>query len=216
MKSIPSSFSERLASVEKRPFYAVEIDFDTAPLYIWTGVGNISSGGKTYLGTGELLHISGLDEVADMSAKGATITLSGLDPALISTALQEPYQGRECRIYFGMMPTGTDYLTTEAGEVLTTESGEPIMLEDFTAMSLAFAGRIDRMPISSDGESCTIVATVESRWVDLERPKIRRYTQESHVTRFPSDTFFSFVADLQHKKIEWGGGGGGGKGPGLK
>lgn len=205
MKAIPASFTERLAAVEKRPFYAVEIDFDTAPLYIWTGVGNISSGGKTYLGTGELLHISGLDEVADMSAKGAEITLSGLDPALISTALQEPYQRRECRIYFGMMPTETEYLLTEAGETLTTETGEPIALEAAShPMSLAFAGRIDRMPISSDGESCTIIATVESRWVDLERPRVRRYTQESHNTRFSGDTFFSFVADLQHKKTEWG------------
>lgn len=204
MKAIPASFSERLAAVEKRPFYAVEIDFDTAPLYLWTGVGNISSGGKTYLGTGELLNISGLDEVADMSAKGATITLSGLDPALISTALQEPYQGRECRIFFGMMPTETEYLLTESGEVLTTESGEPIGIEQNTAMSLVFAGRVDRMPISSDGQTASITVTVESRWVDLERPKVRRYTHENQISRFPNDTFFSFVADLQHKRIEWG------------
>lgn len=204
MKVIPSSFSERLAAVEKRPFYAVEIDFDTAPLYIWTGVGDISSGGKTYLGTGELLSISGLDEVADMSAKGASVTLSGLDPAILSTALQEPYQRRECRIYFGMMPTETEYLLTESGEILTTESGEPIALEQNTAMSLVFAGRVDRMPISSDGQTASITATVESRWVDLERPKVRRYTHENQITRFPTDTFFSFVADLQHKKVEFG------------
>lgn len=204
-KAIPSSFAARLAAVEKRPFYVVEIDFDTAPLYLWTGAGNISTGGKTYLGAGELLQISGLDEVADMSAKGASVTLSGLDPALLSTALQEPYQRRECRIYFGLMPTSVEYLLTEAGEVLTTESGEPIALEaNQFPMSLAFAGRIDRMPISSDGQSCTIVATIESRWVDLGRAKIRRYTQESQVTRFPTDTFFSFVADLQHQKTEWG------------
>lgn len=205
MKAIPTSFTERLAAVEKRPFYAVEIDFTTAPLYIWTGVGDMITGGKTYLGTGELLAISGLDEVADMSAKGASITLSGLDAALLSTALQEPYQRRECRIYFGLMPSSVEYLATEAGEILTTETGEPIALEaDQFPMSLAFAGRIDRMPISSDGQTATITATVESRWVDLERPKVRRYTHENQITRFPNDTFFSFVADLQHKKIEFG------------
>lgn len=204
-KPITTTFAARLAAVEKRPFYAVEIDFDTAPLYIWTGVGNISSGGKTYLGTGELLRISGLDEVADMSAKGATVTLNGLDPALISTALQEPYQRRECRIYFGLMDAAPDYLLTESGEVITTELGEPLVVDyEELPMSLAFAGRVDRMPISSDGQSCSITTTVESRWVDLERARVRRYTHESQQTRFSGDTFFSFVADMQHKKVEWG------------
>ncbi len=203
-KTIPASFATRLAAVEKRPFYAVEIDFDTAPLYIWTGVGNIGSGGKTYLGTGEALSISGLDEVSDMGAKGATVTLSGLDAALISTALSEPYQHRACRIYFGMLPVGDEYLLTEAGEALTTESGELIMLEQNTSMSLVFAGRVDRMPISSDGQTASITATIESRWVGLERAKVRRYTNENQITRHANDTFLSFVADLQHKKVEFG------------
>lgn len=205
-KSVPQSFVDRLGAVEKRPFYAVEIDFDTAPLYLWTGVGNISSGGKLYLGTGEFLNISGLDEVADMSAKGASITLSGLDPALISTALQEPYQGRACRIFFGMLPIEKELLLTESGELLTLESGEAITLEDFTSMSLVFAGLVDRMPIASDGATASITVTVESRWIELERPKVRRYTHENQITRHPTDTFFSFVADLQNKKTEFGAG----------
>lgn len=209
MKAIPATFVARLAATEKRPFYAVEIDFDTDPLYLWTGVGDMLSGGKLYLGAGDLLQISGLDEVSDMSAKGATITLNGLDASLIATALQEDYQGRECRIYFGLLPTDLEYLLTESGEILTAESGAPIVLESYSGMSLAFAGRVDRMPISSDGKACSIVVTVESRWVDLERPRIRRYTHESQRTRYPNDTFFSFVADLQHKRVEWGGGGGG-------
>lgn len=83
-------------------FFAVDIDFDAQPLYVWNGVGDFVIDGKTYLGAGQLLSISTVEETTEMEAKGASLTLSGIPSQFLAAALTQPYQGRECRIYFGV------------------------------------------------------------------------------------------------------------------
>jgi hypothetical protein len=60
------------------------------------------------------------------------------------------------------------------------------------------------MQIEDSGETSTITLTIESKLVELNRARVRRYTHESHQSRHPNDTFFSFVADLQDKPVVWG------------
>ena len=106
-RSTPASLLTALSQPEVQPFYAVEMDFDTAPVRFWTGYGDRTISGETYLGSGNLLSISGLDEVNDLSAKSITLQLSGMPTSLVSLALQEPYQNRECKVYFGTTDTTT-------------------------------------------------------------------------------------------------------------
>ena len=185
-RTVPSALLTALAQPEVHPFYAVEMDFDTAPLRFWTGYGDRTIGADTYNGAGSLLAISGLDEVNDLSAKSVTISLSGVVPIvsggvqfdLVSLALQEPYQRRSCKIYFG-----------------TTDTTTPIEI---------FAGLMNTMTIQDGGESSTIELVIESKLVQLERSSNRRYTDANHQSRHNGDTFFSYVADLQDKSIIWG------------
>ena len=162
---------------EIQPFYAVELLFDSGAVRLWTGYDNKTVGGDTYLGTGNLLSIPNVEEVADMSAKSAEITLSGVATQLVSLALQEPYQGRNARILFGV------------------EGQTPIEV---------FGGLMDVMTISDSGEASTISLTVESRLVELERIRPFRYTDNSQKLRHPTDDFFSFVPALQDREILWG------------
>lgn len=177
-RTIPNDLLTALGQDNITPFYAIEFDFDTAPVRFWTGVGDRTIEGNTYTGAGNLIGISGLEEVSDLSAKSATISLSGVPSELVSLALQEPYQNRACRILFGVT--------------------------DVTAIVEVFSGFMDTMTIEDSGDSSIISMTVESKLVQLERPKERRYTHESQRSRYPSDTFFSFVSDLQDKEIVWG------------
>ena len=177
-RTVPAAILTALGQPNVAPFYAVEFDFDTAPVRFWTGYGDRTIEGNTYLGAGSLIGISGLEEVSDLSAKSATISLSGVPPELVSLALQEPYQNRGCRILFGV---------TNVSDVVEV-----------------FGGFMDVMTIEDSGDTSTISLTVESKLVQLERPKIRRYTHESQQARYPGDTFFSFVADLQDKEVVWG------------
>jgi len=161
------------------PFFAVDFDLDSGPLYVWSGYGDLVIGSKTYVGTGLLLNVSSVSETTEMEAKGATISVSGIPSAFLSLALQEPYQGRECRIYFGMTDSPSNYVEV-------------------------FSGELDQMNIEENGDTAVVSVTAENVLVKLERPVVRRFTDEDQKSRFPDDKGLKFVASLQDKDILWG------------
>jgi hypothetical protein len=152
--------------------------FDSGAVRLWTGYDNRTIAGQTYVGTGSLLNIQGLGEVADLSAKSITISLSGVAVSLVSLALQEPYQRRVCRVYFG--------------EVSVSETVE------------VFSGQLNVMSIEDSGDTSTISVLVDSKLVELERSSNRRYTSENQKSRHPNDTFFDYVSAIQDAEIVWG------------
>jgi len=197
---------EALDRTEVMPFFAVELMFDTAPLYLWTGIGDLTTGGITYTGTGNIMSISEIRETADISAAGATITLSGIASDVLSLALTEPYQGRLARIKFGIIDANQDLLITEGGDYILTEGGDTIDVAfgDPTGLSDLFVGYMDQMNIDENAGGCTIGLAVESKLIALERPVVQRYTSESQKARFAGDLAFDFVNDLQDKQLTWG------------
>lgn len=161
------------------PFFAVELLFDgNEAVRMWTGSGTITVGGNDYIGLGNLLDISAIEETAEMAVKGATITLSGVNSALLSLALTEPYQGRVCNIYFGV-------------------TGEEVFNQ-------IFSGYMDQMNITEAGDTSTIELMVENRLIDLERARVARFTSSYQKSIYPNDKGLDFIEDLQDKNIVWG------------
>lgn len=189
-----------------QPFFAVQMFFDTQTLNFWTGLGELTVGGVTYTGTGQLMQISELSETAEISAKGATITLSGIPSNLISLALTEPYQGRLCKIYFGAIDANRIYLTDEDGNYILNEDSSKIDISigDPNDIVEVFTGYMDQMNIEEGAETSTIGLAVESKLIDLERPRVFRYTDANQKSRFTDDKGFEFVEDLQDKRFNWG------------
>jgi hypothetical protein len=60
------------------------------------------------------------------------------------------------------------------------------------------------MNISEESSTATISVTVENVLIKLERPVVRRFTNEDQKSRFPSDKGLEYVASLQDKEIFWG------------
>lgn len=222
-RSVPAAILTALSQPEVKPFYAVEFQFDDTDgtrfdqagyagdraVRFWTGYGDREIEGNTYLGAGNLISISGLEEVSDMSAKGAIVSMNGIPGSLISLALQEPFQHRKCRILFGAETIPVD------GWILSSGFWDDTSIWDDTAIWRddgsvvyntveVFSGYIDKMPIQDGAETGTVTASLESKWVRLNKPVIRRYTSESQKSRYPTDTFFDWVADLQDKDTLWG------------
>jgi hypothetical protein len=177
-RTVPTALLTALSQPEVYPYYAVDLDFDSAPIRFWTGYGDRTIFSNTFLGTGNLLSVSGLEEVSDLSARGITLTLSGVPTSLVELAIGEPYQRRECKVYFG-----------------TTDTSDPVEV---------FSGIMNTMTIEDSGESSTITLGVESKLIRLEKASNRRYTEENHTARHPGDTFFSYVTGLQNKDVLWG------------
>lgn len=143
---------------------------------IATGTGTLY---KVYTGTGTLMSVGGFAETSDLSTPEITLTFNGIASDMVSVALQEPYQRRECVVYFGV---GNDpYYVTET-----------------------FSGEMDTLNIVDSGESSAIELVVTNRLVKLERANVRRYTSENHKSRYPTDTFFDTVSSIQDTTIVWG------------
>lgn len=177
-RTIDSGLLAALTAASCQPYYAVELQFPSGTVRLWTGYGNRTINSQTFIGSGNLLNISGLEEVADLNSVGATVTLSGISSSIISAALQESYQGRPAKIYLG-------------------EASVSAVVE-------VFSGFMDVMTINHDADRVSVPLTIESKMVVLQRAKIRRYTDENQKLRYPSDTFFSFVSAIQDVQVPWG------------
>tara|TARA_R110002153_G_scaffold273084_1_gene442968 strand:- start:4822 stop:5391 length:570 start_codon:yes stop_codon:yes gene_type:complete len=183
-RTVPASLLAAWAGDVARPYFAVEFlltgtpQLPSVPLRFWSGYGDRTIGVNVYTGAGELISISGLEEVNDMSAKALTISLSGMSGTVISMALQEPYQRRKCRVYFG---------DTSVADVVEV-----------------FTGSLNKMTIADSADSGTVTVLVDSKMVEADRSSNRRYTSESQKARFSGDTFFDYVAPIQDSEISWG------------
>lgn len=187
------------------PFFAVELLFDgDNTIRMWTGQGTlVLEDGTEWIGLGNLLDISAIEETAEMAVKGATISLSGVPTDLLSLALSEPYQGRVCKIYFGTFSTGK--VLQESGSFILLQDGSKILLEaTSTGFNQLFSGYMDQMNISDGGETSTIELMVENRLIDLERARVARFTSGYQKSIYPNDLGLDFIEDLQDKDIVWG------------
>lgn len=177
MRTAPTGFdSDSLA-----PFIAIDLGFDSGAVRLWNGYGEITVDSQTYTGAGSLLAISAIEETGEIAARGVTMTLTGISSDLISVALSENYQNRTAKIYIGTIADDNSISSYQI-----------------------FGGRLDVMTIEESGETATISVTAENRLIDLERPRIRRYTSEDQKSLYPGDLGLDYVNDLQDKTLDWG------------
>ena len=115
-RTLTASVSAASTATEVSPFLAVDLDFDSGSLYLWSGYGDLVIGAKTYFGAGNLLNISAVEETSELDARGATISLSGIPSDYLAVALAESFQGRPCRIYFGVVSNPSEYVEIFTGE----------------------------------------------------------------------------------------------------
>lgn len=186
------------------PFFAVELQFDDNTIRMWTGQGTlVLLDGTQWVGLGQLLDISSIEETSEMAVKGATISLSGIPSNLLSLALSEPYQGRVAKIYFGTLSRGN--ILTESGSYILLQDGSRIEVEtNERGFNELFSGYMDKMNIEEGGDTSTIEMAVENKLIDLERARVARYTSGYQKSRYPLDLGMDFIEDLQDKKIPWG------------
>lgn len=181
-RSFPAALADEFDKQALEPFYALELEFDSGFTRLWTGYGNITANGVEWFGAGQLLGIGDSKESTDLTAEGLTVTLSGLDQTLVALALAENYRGRPAKVYIGALA-----------------SGAPV-----SDLYQVFSGRMDTMTIQETGETSTIVLNIENVLVDLQRPRLRLYTNEEQLKRYAGDKSLEQIANLQDRQILWG------------
>ena len=180
VRDLTTAVKTELTATKKEPIFLFEALFDSGPLRLWTGYGDIPWDGKTWSGSGHLLSISPIEETTDVQAPGVVLILSGVPSSILTLVDGEDYQGRTCSIFFGFL---------NASGVVIVDPYEVIR------------GLMDVMEDVEDGVTATVTLRIENALVDLERPVERRYTPEDQKLVDASDTFFDYVADLQERPI---------------
>ncbi len=184
VRSLTAGMITEVTASPLRPILLVKMEFDSADLNLWTGVGDLSFGGDTYTGAGDLLSFSRIEETSNLRAIGMAAVLSGIPSSIITIALAEDYMGRPVTVWFGAL---------DSSGALVADP-EPI-----------FAGLIDTLPIKDAGDTATIEVRIENRLARLEESRARRYTPEDQAIDFSGDKGLDFVVALNDgREIIWG------------
>jgi len=167
-------------------FVAVDFDFPSGHIYLWTGLGDLSFGGNDYLGVGDLGKIDTPAENNQLQSQTKKYQLTGVDPALVPETDIDNSYGRSVTEYFG-------FLDAEARTLVATPE-------------INWEGRIDVIR-RVDGANPVIEVTAEHRMVLLELTDTWRYTHEHQQMFYPAlnDKGFDQVTAIQLKKVVWSG-----------
>jgi|SRR5882672_554980 len=165
-------------------FVAAAFDFASGISRYWSGIGDLTFGGFTYTGTGELGSISTPSESIRLIGETKTFRLSGVDPAIVPETDIDASFGRDVTEYFGFLNPDTHAL--------------------IAAPEINWEGRMDAMR-RVDGEEPVIDVNCEHRSVWLQRTDGWRYNNEHQQQFFPGDLGFDQLPAQESKDFFWGG-----------
>lgn len=217
MRDINSQIQSIIDGNSATVFLAIDLYLDSGTVSIWNGYGTLNYNanqygivnyeGVPYQGVGSLLGIGQVEETAELSARGATVSLSGIPSTMMSLALQEKYQGRKATISFGVFvddPSSGWAIYNSVWNDSRNWYDSQFWSDYSVSIMNLFDGYIDQMNINESSSSCTITVTIESKLIDLERPREFRFNSASQQSLYPGDLGLDFVESLQGKQFTWG------------
>lgn len=178
-RDLTSGMQAAVVAKSLTPIFFYEGEFSGGTLRLTSAAG-ITWNGQIWA-AGHLIGIGAIEETTEIRASGLQITL-GFDASVLQTALAQVRSGKPGRVWIGVL-----------------DSSGAIIADPY----LAFEGRLDVSDIVMGGEVCTVQIAYESRLIDLERARERRYTTEDQHIEYPDDTGFDGVPALQEAQTLW-------------
>lgn len=164
----------------------LELGFDSGPVNVWSGAGDITAFGKIFLGLKGLGIISGVQEATDLTDLVIKAQLSqiptGLMPELVDEVTQEDTTGRPFEIHLAFF---------DADKVLVDD---PVLLT---------AGFIDAIALTNLESGGGITFDLVSDAALLNRRQFTRLTNDAQQSIFAGDLGLQFVTGLD-EQIIWG------------
>lgn len=166
-----------------RPLYFVELTFD-GPNYLRmnSALTNIRWDNKVWYGAGDIGAISPIRESADMQAHGITLSLSGIEPSMLSASLQENIQGRPAKVWIALLDENCQ------------PKKDPVYMGEWKMDTMS--GKL--------GKTATISLSCESFLARWKSANIQRYTHEEQVRKYPGDLGLEFMDKMPSLEFNWG------------
>lgn len=166
-----------------KPILFFKGEFPSGDIRFWTGYGQISFDSEIYIGSGQLIEISAVEETQELTANNVTFELSGVDNAIISIALNEDSQGSPVTAWFGVLDE-TSQIVADPYEI--------------------FKGKIDDIRWKDNGKTAGVSIPCESDLIIIGNAKEARYTPEDQKARYPNDLGYDFVPTVSDIELAWG------------
>ena len=181
-RSITSNVSTAIQATTVRVLVFIELDLPGGVLRLNNTTATKSWNGYDWLGGGSFTAIQPIEEGVSPQSAALSIVLSGIDPSFVSDILNDHYQGRPAKIWVAALD--------EAETIISN----PI---------LVFQGRMDEPSITM-GQTADITISLENRWADWDRPRLRRYNDADQQIEYPGDLGFQFVEQMETMELSWG------------
>lgn len=182
MRSLSAPALAAIASRIIRPAYFYEGVFGANTLRLWSGLGDFTLDGDTYLGNGWFHGFSNIRATLANQATGISVKLTGVPGELISLILNNSNESFSGRFFFALLDEDESVLHAE------TE----------------FVGELDTIKIDENDSDSAITINYENQFVRLKNPREPRWTDAMHKVDYAGDLGFEYVAFLQQQRIYWG------------
>lgn len=177
--SIDAPTLAALQAAQVRMFVLVELAFDAGRVYLCDLAFPVQWGGNTYTPTAGIGRIDPITET-DVEARGIVLTLSGVTPAGIATALAEEVQGREALVRLAVVD----------GSTLRVD---PIV----------WRGVMDVMTIEDNGSQPLIKVTCEHELIAWRQGRGDLFSDAEQQARYPGDKAFEYAAQIAEATVVW-------------
>lgn len=191
MRDLPAPVDANLDDETIKPVFFASFLFDTDPLYVHTELGDISTLGQTWLGTGGLGQVSEIEETSNGNP-GLKFRLDTTDESagsIFEELTQQDYFQREVVVYFSTRDIISGALSADPTET--------------------WRGRIDyaEFTYGTEGQETQsfVDVVVENEFLDGKTPLNLLYSKAQIEEEHPGDTGFDYIAALKNTKIVWGG-----------
>jgi len=207
-RSIPSDLATAFVQPQVMPAILMEAIFDSGPLRLWTGYGDLNYDGDIYTGAGNLIGISQAKETQDLEAQNLVATLNGASMALIGLALNEANRTRRrpFRLYMTTAVSTSRVATEDEPGAVELEDGSGyILLENniVTTPYRFYSGLMDHFEGDEDAVQPNLRLSIENILIIGQRAKVSRYTHEEQTRLYPGDMGLEFINRLQDAEITW-------------
>lgn len=186
-RTLDAAVVAELSATVVRPILLVDLTFSDNTYHFWTGVGQITYNGATYVGTGALGKIEGLNESNQVEASGVSITLEGIDSTYITESRGEISKSGPATIGLAFL----DPLGNIVGTPLT-----------------CFSGYIDNAELEFGASTGSVKLNIETRMTQINRSRGGRYTDADQIMRcerngWSIDTGLRYCSYNVDKRVVW-------------
>lgn len=183
-RDLTSAMESAVLADVVRPILIAEIQTASGYVRVWNGIGDLSWNSQTWQGVGTFGGISPVQETTDLQATGVNFQLSGIPSSLISAALADIRWGKSAKLWLGALNISTGAIIADPNQI--------------------FSGLTDVAAIEEGPDSSVITISAENRLIDLDRPRVRRYTNEDQQLNDATDRGFEYVPYFQEAEVLWG------------